>query len=61
LRYRDNGPGFSAGILAGGRGNVGLQLIRQLVTETLRGHVALANDAGAVVTLRIRTEERSRT
>ncbi len=59
--YRDNGPGFPAEILAGTRGNIGLQLIRQLATESLRGQLTLANDSGAVVRLRIRKEEPLRT
>lgn len=61
LCYRDNGPGFPADVLAGGPGNTGLQLARQLVTETLRGQLILDNDDGAVVTLRSRVEDSHRT
>ena len=56
LTYRDDGPGYPPEILTGHRANVGLSLIRQLVTETLRGSITLTNDPGAVCTLRIKTE-----
>lgn len=59
--YRDDGPGYPAEVLAGQRRNVGLYLIRQLATETLRGTLTLANDGGAVTTLRIKVEAKDLT
>ncbi len=59
--YRDNGPGFPAEVLAGTRSNIGQALIRQLVTESLQGDLALTNEAGATVRIRIRPEEPQRT
>ena len=59
--YRDNGPGFPAAVTAGMRGNVGLELVRQLVTESLQGELILANEAGATARIRIRPEEPHRT
>jgi len=61
LEYRDDGPGYPPAILRGERLGMGLDLIRKLVTGTLRGTLTLANDTGAVATLRIKTEEASRT
>jgi len=61
LEYRDDGPGYAAEVLRGEQLGLGLDLIRKLVTGTLRGTLTLANDAGAVATLRIKTEEASRT
>ncbi len=61
LRYRDNGPGYPSEVVENRRANVGLKLIRELVTQTLRGTLTLANDHGAVATLRIRKEEETRT
>jgi two-component sensor histidine kinase len=59
--YRDDGPGFPEEVIAGTRGSIGQRLIRQLVGESLRGHVTLANDRGAVVKVGIRLEEVHRT
>ncbi len=59
--YRDNGPGFTAEVIAGTRDNVGQALICQLVTESLQGDLTLANEAGATVRIRIRPEEPHRT
>jgi len=61
LEYRDDGPGYPPPVLGGERPGVGLDLVQKLVTGTLRGTFTLANDAGAVATLRIKTEEPSRT
>ncbi len=61
LRYRDDGPGFPPEVIRGELANVGLNLIRQLVTETLRGSLVLSNEGGAVTLLRFRMEEKSRT
>ena len=61
LEYRDNGPGYPPEVLCGKGGSVGMQLIRQLIVETLRGTVSLANENGAVTTLCIKTEATSRT
>ena len=61
LRYCDDGPGFPPEVIRGEWGNVGLNLIRQLATETLRGSLALSNEGGAVTLLRFRVEEKGRT
>ena len=60
LCFHDNGPGFTDGVLHEGHSNVGLSLIRQLVTETLRGELQLRNDSGASLLIRIRPEESHR-
>ncbi len=59
--YRDNGPGYSPGALAGETRGVGLQLLREIVEGSLGGSLSLRNDGGAVAALRIRTEEPERT
>ena len=59
--YRDNGPGLPNEIVVGQQGHVGLKLIRQLVTSSLRGELTLDNEAGAVVRMRLPREELHRT
>ncbi len=59
--YRDNGPGYPAEVLAGRQANVGLKLINEIVTKTLRGSLVLSNDQGAVATIRIQLEDENRT
>jgi PAS domain S-box-containing protein len=53
LTYRDEGPGFPAVVLdgMGGATHVGLELIRGLVHQSLRGQIILSNDGGAVATV----------
>ncbi len=52
LIFRDNGPGYSEEVLAGWRAGVGLGLLRNLVTQNLRGQLTLRNEAGAVAEIR---------
>jgi PAS domain S-box-containing protein len=61
LEYRDDGPGYPPEVLRQERLSVGLTLVRDLTTETLRGQLTLANEAGAVTVLEIKTEEAGRT
>ncbi len=51
LTYHDEGPGFPAAVLeeVGGASRVGLELMRGLVHQSLRGRLTLSNDGGAVV------------
>jgi two-component sensor histidine kinase len=49
LVFRDDGPGFPEGVLAGERDSTGLRLIEACVTRTLSGEIAWHNDGGAVV------------
>ncbi|MEI6667687.1 MAG: PAS domain S-box protein [Acidobacteriota bacterium] len=53
LTYQDEGPGFPAAVLAGDREavHVGLELIRGLVHQSLRGELTLSNRGGVVVTV----------
>ncbi len=48
LIFRDNGPGYPEGVLAGRQGGVGLGLLRNLVRQNLRGQLVLRNEGGAV-------------
>jgi hypothetical protein len=61
VEFRDTGPGYAPEVLRGEHGGVGLKLIREMVSGTLRGTVALANEDGAVVRIRIETDEPDRT
>lgn len=61
LEYRDDGPGYGPEVVRWERANVGLKLIRQLVSETLRGSLSLEDKGGAVARLRIKVEEPHRT
>ncbi|MFA6542325.1 MAG: tetratricopeptide repeat protein [Bacteroidota bacterium] len=59
--YRDNGSGFSDDVVEHKRYNVGLTLIRQLVTESLQGKIELKNENGAVVICTFPSEDKIRT
>lgn len=61
VEFRDNGPGYAPEVLRGEHGGVGLKLIREMVSGTLRGSVALASEDGAVIRIRIETDEPDRT
>lgn len=61
IDYRDDGPGYPESVLCGQRTNVGLNLVRELVRDSLRGTLALENAGGARTSLRIPVEESDRT
>jgi two-component sensor histidine kinase len=61
IEFRDDGPGYPPEVITQGRVNVGLQLVKELTGESLRGQLTLANDAGAVASLRLPLEEVDRT
>jgi len=48
ITFRDNGVGYPPGVMAGGEGGVGMDLIRNLVQHSLGGTLQLYNDGGAV-------------
>jgi PAS domain S-box-containing protein len=58
LEYHDDGPGYPGEVLRRERGNVGLELLHNLVRDSLRGDVQLRNDAGAVTTIHFKVKER---
>ena len=51
IEMSDNGPGFPEAVLAEGArsGGVGLGLVVGIVGHSLRGHVEMRNDGGAVI------------
>jgi two-component sensor histidine kinase len=59
VRFRDDGPGYPAEILAGDLSStcVGLDLVHGIVSKTLRGSVNLGNDKGAVSCISFRRDE----
>jgi two-component sensor histidine kinase len=59
--YGDTGPGYPGAVLAGASGGIGMDLLRRLVTESLHGRLALANDSGATARIVIQGEEKWRT
>ncbi len=61
LIYQDNGPGYPQEVLSLKHHNVGIHLIYELVTGSLRGKLELSNDDGAVTKLWIKTEDIHRT
>jgi PAS domain S-box-containing protein len=61
LDYRDDGPGYPPAVLRQEGLSTGLELVRDITTQTLRGRFTLANDAGAVTVLEIMAEEVHRT
>lgn len=56
LEYKDDGPGYPQDVLQQKRHGVGLYLIEILVHHTLNGSLTLANDGGAVTTIRFEAE-----
>jgi two-component sensor histidine kinase/CheY-like chemotaxis protein len=61
VEYRDDGPGYPQDVLEGGPCKLGMNLIRRLVTETLRGRLEFTGEGGAAVTLYFKPESTSRT
>jgi two-component sensor histidine kinase/CheY-like chemotaxis protein len=61
IEYRDNGSGYSPEVLGREPQSVGIHLIQQLITETLRGRLVLASENGAVTTMHIKVEDTQRT
>jgi two-component sensor histidine kinase len=61
LDYRDDGPGYPAAVLRQEGLSTGLELVRDITTQTLRGRLTFANDGGAVTVMEILVEEVSRT
>lgn len=58
IRYRDNGSGYPAEFIAGdfSHANVGMDLVRGIVEESLGGSLILTNDGGAVTVVKIKPE-----
>jgi len=54
LTFRDDGPGYPAGVLSGEERGVGLYLVENLVASNLRGTVELRNCGGAVANITFR-------
>lgn len=61
VEYRDNGPGFPEEVLAEKQFNTGLNLVRQLITESLHGTFSIDNQSGAVVRFSFSVEDPKRT
>jgi PAS domain S-box-containing protein len=61
FEYRDDGPGYPEDVLELTRHDVGLYLIKRLVTMALQGNLSLTNDKGAVARIYFALEERERT
>ena len=52
FRFRDNGPGYPDRVHKMETGNVGLELIEDIVRHNLHGELSLYNDSGAVAEIR---------
>ena len=52
--FRDDGPGYPEDVLRLERHNVGLDLIKNIVCQSLRGELSLHNDHGAVTIIRFK-------
>ena len=61
FEYRDDGPGYPQDVLDFTRHDVGLYLIKRLVTMALQGILSITNAKGAVATMCFELEERDRT
>jgi two-component sensor histidine kinase len=53
LLFRDDGPGYPEDVITGNRQNLGLHLLRTIVSRDLGGHMELRTDHGAATTLHI--------
>jgi PAS domain S-box-containing protein len=56
LTYRDDGPGYPRDVLGLERYNAGLDIVRRIVRNNLRGSLILRNDGGAVTEIRFEKE-----
>ncbi len=61
FEYRDDGPGYPEDVLDFTRHDVGLYLLKRLVTMALQGFLSITNEKGAVATMCFELEERGRT
>jgi PAS domain S-box-containing protein len=52
FEFRDDGPGYPADVLCLERCNVGMDLVRTIVRDSLRGDLQLFNDGGAHTLIR---------
>jgi len=62
LSFRDNGSGFPQSVLTGephGEKHTGLRLAQGIISQSLRGHMTLSNENGAVVRLQFPREEQA--
>ncbi len=57
FEYKDDGPGYPANVLNTGQHNLGIYLIKTIVTNGLRGEVALRNDQGSIATIHFPAEQ----
>ncbi|MEW5957785.1 MAG: PAS domain S-box protein [Chloroflexota bacterium] len=57
FEFRDDGPGYPQAVLDQEQGNVGLYLIKNIVTKDLRGELMLRNEQGAVTLIRFKPVE----
>lgn len=50
IEFRDNGPGYSASILKGGKSDfsIGYEMLKGVVSKNMQGEIELLNDNGAV-------------
>jgi PAS domain S-box-containing protein len=54
--FRDNGPGYPDEVIQEEGGNVGLDLIRNIVRHNLHGDLSLYNDSGAVASIQFKAK-----
>ncbi len=59
--YQDDGPGYPDEVIRMERYNVGIRLLQELVTGTLRGTLKLSNQNGATAILYIQKEKKEST
>ncbi|MBN1582271.1 MAG: GAF domain-containing protein [Anaerolineae bacterium] len=56
FEFRDDGPGYPEGVLKGVQGNVGFDLIPNIVRRNLQGELSISNDRGAVTVIQFKLE-----
>jgi two-component sensor histidine kinase len=59
LEFRDDGPGYPAGVLRLAQHGVGFDLVQSIVQDGLRGELQLYNDAGAVTLINFASQVES--
>ena len=58
LEFRDDGPGYPDEVLQLERYNVGIDLVQNIVRQSLHGELSLRNDPGAVTLIRFKVNGR---
>ena len=57
FEFRDDGPGYPEAVLTQGESNIGLYLLKNIVTKDLHGELTMYNEQGAAALIRFKLVE----